>query len=234
MGNPWFRLYAEFATDPKVQMLSEADQRRFIMLLCIRCSNDNETFHDDEVAFQLRISNDEWERTKAVLQQKNMIDHSNKPIHWDRRQFVSDSSAARVRKHREAVKRECNVTVTTPDTDTDTESDKEKRNINTAISQSQQLQTEPIQTAKPKKTYEPCLITKRNHRLTGKRLDGFNRFWDAFNDKRGKAEAAEAWFQLNGYTDSLVDVIVEKAAEYADARKDILDRGSTPRWHKDG
>ena len=29
----WFRMYAEFATDPKVQMLSEADQRRYIMLL---------------------------------------------------------------------------------------------------------------------------------------------------------------------------------------------------------
>ena len=35
----WFRMYSEFATDPKVQMLGEADQRRYIMLLCLRCSN---------------------------------------------------------------------------------------------------------------------------------------------------------------------------------------------------
>lgn len=62
MANPWFRMYAEFATDPKVQMMSEADQRRFVMLLCLRCSNDDVTLHDDEVAFQLRISNDEWSR----------------------------------------------------------------------------------------------------------------------------------------------------------------------------
>ena len=57
--NQWFRLYSEFATDPKVQMMSEADQRRFIMLLCMRCSNGDETLHDDEIAFQLRISEEE-------------------------------------------------------------------------------------------------------------------------------------------------------------------------------
>ncbi len=37
MSNAWFRLYHEFSADPKVQMLSEADQRRYIMLLCMRC-----------------------------------------------------------------------------------------------------------------------------------------------------------------------------------------------------
>ena len=40
MANQWFRLYAEFAHDPKVQMLSEVDQRRYIMLLCMRCNGD--------------------------------------------------------------------------------------------------------------------------------------------------------------------------------------------------
>ena len=44
----WFRFYAEFATDPKVQMLSEQDQRRFIMLLCLRCSNGDVTLHASE------------------------------------------------------------------------------------------------------------------------------------------------------------------------------------------
>ena len=72
MANPWFRMYAEFATDPKVQMMSEADQRRFVMLLCLRCSNDDVTLHDDEVAFQLRISNEEWAATKAVFVAKNL------------------------------------------------------------------------------------------------------------------------------------------------------------------
>ena len=129
MANQWFRLYAEFATDPKVQMMSEADQRRFIMVLCIRCSNDDVTLHDDEIAFQLRISSDEWERSKAVFLKKGLIGEDNRPTAWDRRQFVSDSSAERVRKHREkkkqAAKRACNVAVTPPEADTDTDTDTE-------------------------------------------------------------------------------------------------------------
>lgn len=123
MGNSWFRMYAEFATDPKVQMMSEAYQRRFIMLLCIRCGNDHVTLQDEEVAFQLRISNDEWTSTKAVFLGKNLINDDNTPTAWDKRQFRSDSSAERVRKHREAKKSTCNVTVTAPDTEADTEAD---------------------------------------------------------------------------------------------------------------
>lgn len=125
MANPWFRLYAEFANDAKVQMMSEADQRRFIMLLCIRCNGDV-TLHDEEVAFQLRISNEEWATTKAVFLSKSLITDDNKPTAWDKRQFVSDSSAPRVAKHRAKIKEERNVTVTAPDTYTDTDTEKNK------------------------------------------------------------------------------------------------------------
>jgi hypothetical protein len=117
----WFRMYAEFANDPKVQMLSEAEQRRYIMLLCIRCSNGYVTLHDNEVAFQLRVSLDEWVTTKAVLIGKNLISNDNTPNAWDKRQYASDSSAERVSAHRERKKQLCNVTVTPPETETETE-----------------------------------------------------------------------------------------------------------------
>ena len=117
----WFRMYGEFATDPKVQMMSEADQRRFIMLLCLRCSNDDVTLHETEIAFQLRISDEEWARSKALFISKGLIDDTCKPVAWDARQFVSDSSRARVAAHRAKKKQERNVTVTPPDTDTDTD-----------------------------------------------------------------------------------------------------------------
>ena len=126
MANQWFRLYHEFATDPKIQMMSEADQRRFIMLLCIYCSNDCETLHDDEVTFMLRVTQDEWKATKQLFIEKNLIDENGKPTAWDKRQFVSDSSTERVARHREKKKKQCNVTVTPPDTDTDTDTDKDK------------------------------------------------------------------------------------------------------------
>lgn len=79
MSNPWFRMYHEFATDPKVQMLSEQDQRRFVMLLCLRCGNGDVTLHDAAVAFQLRIGNDAWAETKARLVGSGLIGEDNKP-----------------------------------------------------------------------------------------------------------------------------------------------------------
>ncbi len=131
MANQWFRMYAEFATDPKVQMMSEPLQRRYVMLLCLRCnidSNDNVTLHetltDEAIAFQLRISNQEWLETKATFVSKNLIDEHNNPVAWGKRQYSSDSSAERVRRHREKKKQECNngnVTVTPPEADTESD-----------------------------------------------------------------------------------------------------------------
>ena len=137
MSMPWFRLYHEFATDPKVQMLSENNQRRYIMLLCLRCCNDDVTLQDEEVSFQLRISIDEWLETKRILLEKGLIDNSSKPTSWDKRQFKSDSSAARVARHRaknKREKRECNVTETKcnaidTDTDTDSETETDKKEL---------------------------------------------------------------------------------------------------------
>ena len=129
----WFRLYAEFSTDPKVQMLSEVDQRRFILIMCLRCCNGHVTLQDSEVAFQLRISEAEWSNTKSTLLAKNLIGEDNKPIAWEKRQFDSDTSNSRVAKHREKKKLQRNVTVAplkrksnAPETETETENIKPK------------------------------------------------------------------------------------------------------------
>lgn len=135
MANPWFRLYSEFASDHKMQMMSEAYQRRYVMLLCLRCSNGDVTLQDEEVAFQLRISSDEWSETKAVFIGKNLIDKHNKVLAWERRQFISDSSVERVRKHREKKKHDGNVTVTPPDTEqnrADSEQNREEKKARVA------------------------------------------------------------------------------------------------------
>lgn len=133
MNNPWFRMYAEFANDPKVQMLSEAMQRRLLMLFCMRC-NGLVTLQDEEVTFQLRISAEEWGQTKATFVAKGFIDFSNNILNWDKRQYKSDSSLERVRKHRDAKKQgnvtSGNVTVTVQnrtDTDKIKEKNKQKR-----------------------------------------------------------------------------------------------------------
>ena len=101
MTNSWFRMYAEFANDPKVQMLSEAMQRRLIMLFCLRCSDVTVTASDEEIAFQLRISTAELEETKTLFISKGFVTKSWEIRNWDKRQFRSDSSAERTRAYRE-------------------------------------------------------------------------------------------------------------------------------------
>ena len=118
MSNPWFRLYAEFANDPKVQILSEQDQRRLIMVFCMRCNGDV-TLQDKHVTFQLRITTQEWATSKALFIESGFIDSDNNVLNWDKRQYVSDSSASRVARHRALHKdvtvTSCNVTVTPPE-----------------------------------------------------------------------------------------------------------------------
>jgi hypothetical protein len=97
-------MYGEFLTDSKVQMLSEADQRRFIMVLCIRSSNGDVTLQDADVAFQLRISDEEWTATKARFIARNLIGEDNHPVKWGKRQYVSDRSNERVIRHRQKLK----------------------------------------------------------------------------------------------------------------------------------
>jgi hypothetical protein len=146
MANPWFRLYSEFDSDPKVQSMSEAMQRRLVMLMCAKCRG--ETLHETLQAFHWRISALDLAETKEVFLANGFIDKSWNLLNWNKRQFLSDSSTDRVQKHR-AMKRmkrdetkitvspsvspsdphphkqrtetQRNVTVTAPDTETDTE-----------------------------------------------------------------------------------------------------------------
>lgn len=133
MANAWFRMYAEFAHDPKVQSMSEAMQRRLTMLFCLRCSNDIATLHDDELAVALRVSEADLIETKAVFLRKGFVDDSWNLLNWDKRQFNSDSSTDRSRKHRASKRKDAtddatqrNVAATAPDTDTDTDTEKNK------------------------------------------------------------------------------------------------------------
>ena len=140
MANPWFRLYSEFAHDPKIQMLSEAMQRRYVMLMCLRCSEVLETLHETEIAFQLRLSTEELEQTKQLFISKNFIDKHWNLLNWDKRQFVSDSSTMRVAKHRNKKKQVSNADETLQkrqsnaiDTDTDTDTEQiQKRTTSVA------------------------------------------------------------------------------------------------------
>jgi hypothetical protein len=142
MANPWFRLYSEFAHDPKIQMLSEAMQRRYVMLLCLRCSEVLETLHETEIAFQLRLSAEELDETKQLFISKKFIDKQWNLLNWDKRQFVSDSSTMRVARHREKKKQVSNSNETLQerqsnaiDTEADTDKKQNKRKFGSRLTQ---------------------------------------------------------------------------------------------------
>lgn len=102
--NTWFRLYSEFASDPKVQTLSEPLQRRLVMVFCLRCGDVLGTLCDEEIAFALRISPLELEQTKTAFVLKGFVDEHWNVLNWDKRQFTSDSSTERTRKYRERLR----------------------------------------------------------------------------------------------------------------------------------
>jgi len=72
LANRWFRLYHEFADDPKVQMMSAAMQRHLVMLMCFRCKEAK--LDEDQLAFYLRISPEELAATKAAFLMRGFID----------------------------------------------------------------------------------------------------------------------------------------------------------------
>lgn len=112
-GLPWFRLYAEFAFDPKMQTISETLQRRYIMLLCLKCHGNLLELNDIQLSGALRISIEELHETHKILLSIGVIYENYDIVKWSERQYVSDSSTNRVHKYRNKKretlqKRKCN------------------------------------------------------------------------------------------------------------------------------
>ena len=126
----WFRIYDEALDDHKVQSLSPELFRTWFNLLCVASRGNGVLPTVEALAFALRVSIHDMQARLDELILLGLLDiredRKIEPHNWDKRQWKSDDSKERVRKHRHA-KRHCNddvtVTVTPPEsyTDTDTE-----------------------------------------------------------------------------------------------------------------
>lgn len=105
-------MYAEFATDPKVQSMPEAMQRRLAMLFCFECSGDLPKLDDDELAIAMKITPAELSKTRDLFIRKGFIGDTWTPKNWEKRQTPADRTAAeRMRRLRERQReQERNVT----------------------------------------------------------------------------------------------------------------------------
>jgi phage replication O-like protein O len=72
--------------------------------------------------------------------------------------------------------------------------------------------------------------TKSGKKLSGKRLETFNQFWETFNLKQGKAAAADSWLKIPTLTNSLVSQILTAAQIEAERRPALEVKGQTPKW----
>jgi len=73
-------------------------------------------------------------------------------------------------------------------------------------------------------------LTKRKRKLTGKRLEAFNRFWKSFAYPKDKASAADAWLDIPQLTQTLVDTICQAAEAIAAERPSLMAQGKTPQY----
>lgn len=130
MSNQWFRFYTEFSSDPKVQSMDEAMQRRLVMLFCLHGSGQLESLTHDEIAFALRIDIATLHATLQLFQEKGFCDEKGRLKNWDKRQYKSDNSTERSRKSRAKSKTKKDATgmqrcsnsdATPPDTEADTD-----------------------------------------------------------------------------------------------------------------
>ena len=130
MSNPWLRLYVELLDDPKVQRLPPALFKLWINLLCVaaRCAGVLPATSD--LAFMLRAAPDSLAGSVAELLAGGLLDETPdglRPHNWDRRQYRSDNSTARVRQHRDKLRNVSrNVSVKRHETVTETPSEAEQ------------------------------------------------------------------------------------------------------------
>jgi len=102
MANQWFRLYAEFGSDPKVRTMPDALQIRLVRLFCLRCLGPTERLSPDELQYGLGCGSDEALReTQQAFLDKGFIDSRWRILHWEQRQFASDNSNTRVKRYRD-------------------------------------------------------------------------------------------------------------------------------------
>lgn len=112
MNLPWLRLYTEFASDAKIQMLAFEDQRHYVMLLCLKGNGTldatvpSEGYRERLVAKGLGLDPSSAAEAKRRLMDGGLIGADWHPIRWEWRQFKSDHDAAERKRNQRSRERE--------------------------------------------------------------------------------------------------------------------------------
>ena len=100
----WFRFYDDVINDPKVLKLPEGVRWSWVAILCIASKNSGVLPTIQDTAFLLRMNVKKTTAMIEALIEAGLLDKTDDsfaPHNWGGRQFLSDGSAERVRRHRE-------------------------------------------------------------------------------------------------------------------------------------
>lgn len=147
----WFRMYTDAVDDEKLRLLAFEDRWHFVAIMCCKAAGmlDGEDTHEllsRKLAVKLGVQLRELDEIIRRLSEVALVDRDTyQPLAWNKRQYKSDTSAERVRKHREkksdvtAMKRDVTKDVThsndlsTKKTDTNQNDADKKRYCNVTV-----------------------------------------------------------------------------------------------------
>lgn len=123
----WFRVYDDLVNDPKVQRLPDKHFKALINLWCLASANDGVLPQTEDIAFVLRMPTSSVEAMISALSNAGLFDKDEtgtRPHNWSGRQFKSDVSTDRVKRHRNSRRNVSHaLQETPPDTETEAEAE---------------------------------------------------------------------------------------------------------------
>jgi hypothetical protein len=108
----WFRFYDDTISDPRALKLSDRLYRIWVGLLCVASKNGGRLPEMEDCAIMLRLQPERMAEALVSLVGAGLLDRDETglvPHEWNKRQYASDSSAERMKRHRQ---RNGDVTVT--------------------------------------------------------------------------------------------------------------------------
>jgi hypothetical protein len=110
----WFRFYDDDLNNPKLLRLSDRMHRIWIGLLCVASKCDGRLPAMEDCALMLRMQPERMAEALVSLVGAGLLVRDDagslSPADWGSRQYKSDSSAERMKRHRDG-KRDVTVTV---------------------------------------------------------------------------------------------------------------------------
>jgi uncharacterized protein YdaU (DUF1376 family) len=228
MAIPYFPMYAQdWLCDPEVSSLSFEEQGIFFHLMCRMWQTSTCSLPDDDlkIARMLRLNHNKWQRVKqslsSVITFKDGVFFSSRLSAEFSISGKKSKNNSETAKNREEVKRLKLLNNNNMDS-TDVPRTQHHKIREDKISKEDKIPSSSVDEV-------DGIITKKKRTISGKRLESFYLFWEAFNYKKGKAEAADSWLDIPQLTNALVDRIVKAAKVEAIVRPELIAAGKTPK-----